>query len=63
MYLNFKRNSAKFDRMPVPPFSHWLAGHLLQSRSHFLQNLNFLETIQLYEQLFGHDNICLLPIE
>jgi hypothetical protein len=63
MYLNFKRNSAKFDRMPVPPFSRWLAGHLMQTRSHFLQNLNFFETIQLYEQLFGHDNICLLPIE
>jgi hypothetical protein len=63
MYLNLKRNSAKFDQMPVPPFSHWLARQLTQPRSHFLQNLNYFETIELYEDLFGHDNICLLPIE
>jgi hypothetical protein len=63
MYLNLKRNSAKFDHMPVPPFSHWLARQLTQSRSHFLQNLNYFELIELYEHLFGHDNICLLPIE
>jgi hypothetical protein len=49
--------------MPVPPFSHWLDGHLTQTRSYFLQNLNFLETIRLYEHMFGRDNICLLPIE
>jgi hypothetical protein len=63
MYLNLKRNSAKFHRMPIPSFSHWLAGHLAQTRSHFLQNLNFLETIRLYEAVFGHDNICILPLE
>jgi hypothetical protein len=63
MYLNLKRNSARFDRVPIPPFSHWLTRHLMQPRSHFLQNLNFIETVRLYENLFGHDNICMLPIE
>jgi hypothetical protein len=63
MYLNLKRNSAKFDRMPIPPFSHWLAGHLAQHRSHFLQNLDFFESIRLYENIFGRNNILILPIE
>jgi hypothetical protein len=63
MYLNIKRNSARFDCMSVPSFSHWLEKHLTQDRSYFLQNLNFMETIRVYEDIFGHDNICVLPLE
>src|SRR5215208_3769633 len=45
MYLNLKRNFASFSRMPVPPLSRWYRGMLSQLRCHYLQNLNFAETI------------------
>ncbi len=63
MYLNLKRNAALFDCMPVPPFSHWLAGSLAAARSRYLQNLDFMESIALYGSIFGRENICVLPLE
>ena len=63
MYLNLKRNAAFFGRMPVPPFADWLAGTLAPLRAHYLQNLNFAETINLYCRIFGRENICVLPLE
>ena len=63
MYLNLKRNTAFFDRMPMPPFADWLAGTLAGVRPHYLQNLDFTETINLYSRIFGRENICVLPLE
>jgi hypothetical protein len=63
MYLNLKRNCAFFSRMPIPPFSQWYWGMLSQFRCHFLQNLNFCEVINVYRQLFGRENILVLPLE
>jgi hypothetical protein len=63
MYLNLKRNSAFFSRMPMPPVSQWYQGMLTQFRCHYLQNLNFYEVIDVYRQLFGRENILILPLE
>jgi hypothetical protein len=63
MYLNLKRNAAYFDQMSVAPFSEWLAGTLSLWRAHYLQNLNFYECISLYARIFGHQNICVMPLE
>jgi len=63
MYLNLKRNSGFFDRMPVPPLSRWYRGMLSQVRTYFLQNIDFSEAIALYEQIFGRENILVLPLE
>jgi hypothetical protein len=63
MYLNLKRNSAFFSQMPVPPLSDWYRGMLSQLRCHYLQNLRFSEAIGIYEQIFGRDNILVLPLE
>ena len=63
MYLNLKRNSAFFSRMPMPPLAQWYQGMLSQFRCHFLHNLNFSEVIDVYGQLFGYDNILVLPLE
>jgi hypothetical protein len=63
MYLNLKRNSAFFSRMRMPPLSQWYQGMLSQFRCHFLQNLNFYEVIDVYRQLFGRENILILPLE
>jgi hypothetical protein len=63
MYLNLKRNAAFFDRMSIAPFSQWLAGTLALPRGHYLQNLDFLDCIGLYTELFGRENICVLPLE
>lgn len=63
MYLNLKRNAAFFDRMPVLPFVDWLAGTLAGVRPHYLQNLDFTETINLYCRIFGRENVCVLPLE
>jgi hypothetical protein len=53
MYLNLKRNSAFLARMPVPPLSRWYRGMLSQIRSNYLQNINFHDSIALYEQIFA----------
>jgi hypothetical protein len=63
MYLNLKRNTARFDRMPIAPFSQWLTGNLTLLRANYLQNLNFFECVSLYAEIFGHENICVLPLE
>jgi|SRR5580700_55906 hypothetical protein len=63
MYLNLKRNAAFFDRMPMMPFADWLAETLAGVRPHYLQNLDFTETINLYRRIFGRENICVLPLE
>ena len=61
-----KRNSAFLDRhikTAIPPFSRWFRGVLSQRRSHHLRNLDYSEAIGLYVQLFGRENICVLPME
>jgi hypothetical protein len=63
MYLNLKRNSAFFDRMPMPPLSRWYKGMLSQIRCNYLQNINFHEIIAVYEQIFDRENILVLPLE
>jgi hypothetical protein len=63
MYLNFKRNSAFLDRCTVPKFSRWFRGMLTQVRCHYLQNLDYSETIGIYAQIFGRSNLCILPLE
>jgi hypothetical protein len=63
MYLNVKRNFAFLSRMPVPPLTRWYRGMLSQLRCHYLQNLNFYEVITVYEQIFGRENILVLPLE
>jgi hypothetical protein len=62
-YFNLKRNSAFFDNMPIPEFSTWLNAMLFRERSHFMQNLDFMEMINFYSSLFGKENICILPLE
>ena len=62
-YFNLKKNTAFFDAMPMPPFATWLGAMLSRERSHFMQNLNFLEIISFYAALFGRENICVLPLE
>jgi len=63
MYFNLKRNSAFRSRMPVPPLSSWYRETVSLFRGSYLQNLNFQETIGLYEELFGRSNILVLPLE
>jgi hypothetical protein len=63
VYLNLKRNSAFLDRMPVPPLSRWYRAMVSQLRGNFLQNINFHDSIALYEQIFGRENILILPLE
>jgi hypothetical protein len=63
MYLNLKRNSAFLDRMPVPPLSRWYRGMLSHVRCNFLQNINFHDSITLYAQIFGRENVLVLPLE
>jgi hypothetical protein len=63
MYLNLKRNSAFLARMPLPPLSRWYRGMLSQIRCNYLQNINFHDCIALYEQIFGRENILVLPLE
>ena len=62
-YFNLKRNAAFFDGMPTAPFATWLAAMLSRERSHFMQNLNFHDLINLYCTLFGRENVCVLPLE
>src|SRR5215471_3808432 len=61
-YANLKRNAAFFDHVQTPPFSSWLGAMLARERSHFLQNLNFMEAIGFYAGRFGRENICVLPL-
>jgi len=63
MYLNLKRRSAFFDRMPVPLLSRWYRGMVTQIRANHLQNLDFQPTIALYEEIFGQQNVLVLPLE
>src|SRR4029077_3071908 len=63
MYFNLKRNSAFLDRMPVPPLSRWYRRMLSQIRGNYLQNINFHDSIALYEQIFGRENILVMPLE
>jgi hypothetical protein len=63
MYLNLKRNAAYFDRMPIAPFSDWLAGVFAVLRANYLQNLNFFDCISLYAEIFTRENICVMPLE
>jgi hypothetical protein len=63
IYLNLKRNSAFLDRMPVPPLSRWYQAMVSQLRGNFLQSIDFHESIALYEQIFGRENILVLPLE
>src|SRR5262245_5304325 len=63
MYMNLKRNSAFFSQMPVPPLSRWYRGMLSQLRCHYLQNINFHEAISMYQNLFGRQNVLVLPLE
>jgi hypothetical protein len=62
-YFNLKKNTAFYDGMPAAPFSTWLGAMLSRKRSHFMQNLNFFEIIGYYATLFGHENVCVLPLE
>ncbi|TMJ89948.1 MAG: hypothetical protein E6G76_07200 [Alphaproteobacteria bacterium] len=63
VYLNLKRNSAFLDRITVPPLSRWYRAMVSQLRGNFLQNIDFHESIALYEQIFGRENILVLPLE
>ncbi len=63
MYSNMKKNHARFARMPMPPFTEWLAGLRSQPTNSCLRSLNCMETIALYSTLFGRENICVLPLE
>jgi hypothetical protein len=66
MYLCLKRNSAFLDRRvksAIPPFSRWFRGVLSQPKCHYLNNLDYSEAIGLYVQIFGRENICVLPLE
>jgi hypothetical protein len=63
MYSTLKRNAAFFDRMPMPPFSRWLEGMLSTVRRSHLCNLNYADAIDLYANIFGRSNICILPLE
>jgi hypothetical protein len=62
-YFNLKRNAAFFDGMPTAPLASWLSAMLSRERSHFMQNLNFYDVINLYCTLFGRENVCVLPLE
>ncbi|MGE0094540.1 MAG: hypothetical protein AB7M05_15995 [Alphaproteobacteria bacterium] len=63
MYLNLKRNYAKFSNMPIPPFDEWFDAMISQVRSEYLHNLDYTSTIDLYCSLFGERNVHILPIE
>ena len=63
MYLRLKHNAAFMDRCAIPTFGRWFAGMLSQVRCHYLQNINFMECIELYHGIFGRENICVLPLE
>lgn len=63
MYLNLKRNYAKFSNMAMPPFDEWFDAMISQVRSEYLHNLDYTSTIDLYCSLFGERNVHVLPIE
>src|SRR5215216_279574 len=63
MYLKLQQNAAFMDRCAMPPFARWFAGMMSQLRCHYLQNINFMESIAMYAVIFGRENICVLPLE
>lgn len=63
MYLNLKRNYAKFSQVVMPPFDAWFGAMISQVRSEYLHNLDYTDTIDLYAALFGEKNILVLPLE
>lgn len=63
MYFSLKRNYAFLARAPLPPFDEWWAGMHTQIRCLYLQNLDYSELIDVYSQLFGRENVLVLPLE
>src|SRR5215216_54386 len=63
MYLKLQQNAAFMDRCAVPPFARWFTGMMSQVRCHYLQNVNFMESIAMYAGIFGRENVCVLPLE
>ena len=63
MYFNLKRNYAHLAKMPMPPFREWWDGLRSQEVCWHLSNLNYAPAIDRYAELFGRENLLLLPLE
>jgi hypothetical protein len=64
MYFNLKRNYAYLAGMPVPPFDEWWDGVMnTQVRGPYLINLDYAPLVRVYADLFGRDNVLVLPLE
>ncbi|MFO0796780.1 MAG: hypothetical protein U0804_04830 [Gemmataceae bacterium] len=64
MYFNLKRNHAYLAGMPVPPFHEWWDGVTrTQVRGPYLLNLDYAPLVRVYADLFGPENVLVLPLE
>ena len=64
MYFNIKRNHAFLAGMPVPPFDEWWHGTMrTQARGPYLLNLDYAPLVRVYAELFGRENVLVLPLE
>jgi hypothetical protein len=49
--------------MPMPPFEEWWAGMHTQVQCCYLGNLDYAPLIEVYANLFGCENVLILPLE
>lgn len=63
MYFNLKRNYAFLAGVGMPPFEEWWAGMQSQEACWYLGNLDYAPVVERYADLFGDENVLLLPLE
>jgi len=63
MYFNLKKNYAYLASSPCPSFERWFEGQFTQMRSLFLRNLNYHRAVRTYADIFGEENVFVVPLE
>jgi hypothetical protein len=62
-YLILKKNYIDFDLIQIEPFDKWFYGNFSQTKNLYLRNINYIDTINVYSNIFGKDSIKILPLE
>jgi hypothetical protein len=62
-YNVLKTNALAFNQRTLEPFDEWFAGNLTQVRNLFLRNLDPSQAINVYQSVFGQQNVHVLPLE
>ena len=63
LYFNLRRNFAYLAGMPMPPFAEWWWGMHTQVCCPYLQNVDYAPLIRTYCELFGREDVLVLPLE